>query len=190
MLGLSLCNIFTHASRVLPHEIDCCNPITTLSVCSLHIIAAATEVNFLPRPISFGTSAPGISESQTHFLTMNPMAKTWCARNFVPGRFGIVYLWLRTQSSVDWWIGWVFSSIIASSRQLCSYLLLTILSEAFNTELVYFQLRTSSLSFAWSWTSILLMSVLLSSLTISFSCSDVSCLDGLRLRRSGNSSHC
>jgi len=64
--GKSFCAIFSHSSRVFPPTVDSGNPITTVSVSSLHIIAAATEVKVLPRPISSTTCAPSISESQTY----------------------------------------------------------------------------------------------------------------------------
>jgi len=91
MPGKSLCAKITHSSRVFPHKMDSGNPITTFSVTNLQSIAAATEVKVFPRPISSATSAPGISASQTHLLTMNQMVHTWCARNLVPGRPGIEY---------------------------------------------------------------------------------------------------
>jgi len=112
--------IFTHSAMVFPHKIDSGNPSKTFSVSSLHIIAAATEVKVSPRPISSATSAPGISAPQIHLLTMNHIAQTWWARNFVPARPGIEYLWPGTQSSGDWWIEWAFSSLTASSRHSCS----------------------------------------------------------------------
>jgi len=68
--GMSFCALFTHSSRVIAQKIDRGNPITTFAVSSLHIIAAATKVNILRRPISSATCAPGISESQAHLFTM------------------------------------------------------------------------------------------------------------------------
>jgi len=76
LLGMWFCAIISHSSRVFPHIIDSSNIIITFSESNLHIIAAATEVKVLPRPISSATSAPGISESQSHLLTMNHMAHT------------------------------------------------------------------------------------------------------------------
>jgi len=122
---------------------DSGNPITTFSVTNFQSIAAATEVKVFPRPISSATSAPGISASQTQLLTMNQMAQTWCGRNLVPGRPGIDYLWPGTQSSVDWQIGWVFSSRTASSRHLCSNLLLIVLSTVIKIQLVLSGTRAS-----------------------------------------------
>jgi len=89
MPGESLSATITHSSPVFPHKMDPGNPITTFSVTNLQSIETATEVNVFPRPISSATSAPGISASQTHLLTMNQMPQTWCARNLVPGRPGI-----------------------------------------------------------------------------------------------------
>ena len=115
MPGKSLCANITHSSRVFPHETDSGNPITTYSVTNLQSIAAATEVKVFPRPISSPTSAPGISDSQTHLLRINQMAQTWCAKNSVPGRPEIEYLQPGTHSSVDWRIECAFSSLTASS---------------------------------------------------------------------------
>jgi len=84
--GKSLFTIFTQSARVFPYKIDSSIPSMPFSVSSLQIIAAATEVKVIPSPISAATSAPGISASQTHLLTMNQIAQTWCARNFVLGR--------------------------------------------------------------------------------------------------------
>jgi len=118
--GKLFCTRLTHSLNVFPHKMDCDNPITTCSVTNLQSIAAATEVKVIPRPISSATSVPDISVSQTHPLTMNHMAQSWCSRKLVPGRPGIEYLWPGTQSSVDWRIGWEFSSLTASSRHSCS----------------------------------------------------------------------
>jgi len=172
--GKSFCAIFTHFSKVFPHTIDSSNPITTFPFSSLHTIAAATKVTVLPRPISSATSAPGRLRSQTHLVTMNHMAQTWCARNCILGRPGIKYLWPETRSSVDWRIGWVFSSLAASSRHLCWKSLLIVLRTVFNTELVFSGLRTSSPSSTCSWTTLEPLSEFLSSAMITFSCSDVS----------------
>jgi len=114
--GKLFCTIFTHSVRVFPDRIDSGNPITTFAVRILNIIAAATEVKVFPIPISSTTSAPGISASQTHLLTMNQIAQTWWARNLVPGRPGIQYWWPGTRSSVDWRIRWALSSLTAFSR--------------------------------------------------------------------------
>ena len=91
ILGKLFCARLTHSQRVIPRKINSVNPITTFPVSNLHIIAAAIEVNVLPRHISSATSAPGISVSQTHLLTMNHMTQTQCARYFIPGRPGIEY---------------------------------------------------------------------------------------------------
>jgi len=100
ILGKSFCALLRHSSRVFPHKIDSGNRITTFWVSCLHLIAAPTEVKVLPRPILPATSDPGISESQTPLLTMNNMAETWCARNFMLGWPGIKSLWPGTRSSV------------------------------------------------------------------------------------------
>ena len=105
ILGNLFSSIFTHLWRVLPHKIDNGNPTATLSVGSLHIIAAAAEVKVLPSPISSATSAPGGTESHTHLRTMNHIERTWCARHIVLCRPGIVFLWPRTVLLVDWPIG-------------------------------------------------------------------------------------
>jgi len=135
--------ISTPSGKVFPHKIDSGNPITSFSVSSLQIIAAATEVKVYPRPISSATSAPGMSASQTHLLTMNQMAQTWCARNFIPGKLGIEYLWPGTRSSIDWWIGRAFSSVTTSSRHSCSNSVLIVLRTVFSTELVFSGSRSS-----------------------------------------------
>jgi len=170
MLGKSSCAKITHSSRVFPHKMDSGNPITTFSVTNWQSIATATEVEVFPRPISSATSVPGKSASHTHLLTMNQMAWTWRARNLVPGRTGIEYLWPGTQSSVDWWIGWAFSSLTASSRHSCSNSLLIVLRSVFNTDLVFTGSRSPSPSSTYSWTSVAPLSVFLSSSMISFSC--------------------
>ena len=160
--GKSFCTIFTHSASIFPHKIDNGSPITTVSVSSVQIIAAATEVKVFPWPISSATNAPGISASQTHLLTMNQISKTWCARNFVPGRPGIEYLWPGTWSSIDWRIGWALSSLTASSRHSCSNLLLIVLRTVFSTELVFSGSRSSSPS-TCSWISLAPWSVFFSS---------------------------
>jgi len=152
--GKSFCARWTHSPMVFPHKIDSSNPITTFSFSNLHIIAAATDVTVFPSPISPAPSSPGISVSQTHLLTMNHMTLTWCARNFVPGRPGIEYLWSGTQSSIDWWIGWAFSSLTASSSHWCSNSLSIVMSTVFNTKLVFSGSRSSSPSSTCSWTSL------------------------------------
>src|SRR5882757_5935385 len=136
MPGKSFCAKITHSSRVFPHKIDSGDTITTFSVTNLQSIAAATEVKVFPRPILSATTAPGISASQTHLLTMNQMAHTWCARNLVPGKPGIEYLWPGTRSSVDWRIEWAFSSLTASSRHSSSNWLLIVLRTVLKMELV------------------------------------------------------
>jgi len=187
--GTSFCTIFTHSSTLFPNKIESGNPITTFSVSSLHIIAAATEVKVFPWPVLSATSAPSISASQTHHLTIKQMAQTWCTRNIVPGRPGIEYLWPGTHSSVDWRIRWAFSSLTVSSRHSCSILLLIVLITVLNTKQVLAGSRTFSPS-SCSWTSLALWPVFFSSLMISFSCSDVSWADGLVLRHSWNVSQC
>jgi len=153
MPGKSLWVQITHSSRVFLHKMDSVNSITTFSVTNFQCFAAATEVKVFPRPISSATSAPGLSASQTHLLIMNELAQTWCARNLVPGRLGIEYLWPGTPLSVDWRIGWAFSSLIASSGHSWSNSLLIVLRTALNTEMVLSGLRTSSPS-TCSWTSL------------------------------------
>jgi len=183
MPGKLSCTNITHSSRVFPHKMDNDNPITTITVTNLQSIAAGTEVEVFPRPILSATSAPGASASQTHLLTKNQMALTWCARNLVPGRPG-------TQSSVDWRIGWAFSSLTTSSRHWWLNWLLIVLRTVFNTELVIGELTTSSPSSTCSWTSLAPLSVFFSSAMISFSFSDVSWADGLLVQCSWNSSRC
>ena len=112
--GKSFCTIFTHLSRVFPQKMDSGDPITTFTFSRLQIIAAATEVKVFPCPISSATSAPGISASQTHIVTMDQIAQTWCPRHFGLGRAGIEYLWPGTWSSIDGRIGWAFGSLTAS----------------------------------------------------------------------------
>jgi len=90
--GKSFCTTFTYSAWVFSHNIDRSKPITTFSISSLHIITAATDVKVFPRPILSATSASGISASQTHLLTINHMAQTWCARSLVPHRPGTEYM--------------------------------------------------------------------------------------------------
>jgi len=190
MLGKSLCTKITYSSRVFPHNMDSGNPITTFSVTNLQSIATATKVNGVPRPISSATTAPGISASETHLLTMNQMTKTWCARKWVIGRPGIEYLPPGTRSAVDWRIGCAFSSLTASSRHSCSNSLLIVLRSGFSPELVFSGLRISSLFSTCCWTSLALLSVFISSSMISFSYPNVSWTDKLIFWRSWNSSQC
>jgi len=187
--GKSLCARLTLSARVFPHKIHSGNPITTFSLSNFHIIAAASKVKVFPRPISSATSAPGISVSRTDLLTLNHIPQTWCSRNFIPGRPGIEYLWLGSWSSIDWQIGWTLSSLTASSKHLCTNLLLIVLTTVLNNELVFSGLRSSSPS-TWSWTSLASCSVFISSSMISFSCSKASWADGLILRHSWNSLRC
>jgi len=187
--GKSFCTIFTHSARVFPHKIDSGSPTATFSVSSMQIIAAATEVKVFPSPISFATSAPGISASQTHLLTMNQIAQTWRARIFFPGRPGIEHLWHGTRSSIDWRIRWAFSILTPSTWHSCSNPLLIVLRIVFSTELVFSGSR-SSLPSTCSWTYLAPWPVFLSSSMISFSCSVVSWADGLIFWRSCNSLRC
>jgi len=150
----------------------------------LDIIAAATEVKVFPRPILSATSAPDISESQTHLLPMINMAQTWYGRNFCLGRPGIEYLWPGTWSSIDWRIGWAFSSLTASSKLSCSKLLLIVLRTVFNTELVFHGSRSSS-PFHCYWTSLAPWLVIFSSSMVSFSSSKVLLAIHLLLNLSG-----
>jgi len=55
--GKLCCARLIHSSSVFPHKIDSGNPITTFSVSSLLIIAAATEVKVMPR---FTLSTPAL----------------------------------------------------------------------------------------------------------------------------------
>jgi len=185
-----LCPNITHSSRVFPHTMGSGNPITTCSATNLQRIAAATEMKVFPKPISSTTSAPGTSASETHHLTMNQMAQTWCAKNLVAGRPGIKYLRPGTRSSVDWRIGSAFCSLTSSSRHLCSNLWLIVLRTVFSTDLVFSGWRTSSQSSTSSWTSLASLSVFYSSSIIPFSCLDVSWADMLMIWRSWNSSQC
>jgi len=189
ILGKLVCARFNHSSNVFPHKMDSGNHITTFSVTNLQSIAAATEVKVFRRPIPSATSAPGISASQTHLLTMNYMAQTWCARNLAPGRPGIEYLWPGTGLSVDWRIRWAFSSLTTSSRHSCWNWLLIVLKTVFNTEQVFSGLRSSSPS-TCSWTSLAPLLFFFSSSIISFTCSEVSWVDGLLLLCSWISSRC
>jgi hypothetical protein len=63
--------------------------MTTFTVSSLQIIAAATKVKVYPRPISSATRTPGILASPTDRHTMNQIGQTWFASDIVPGRPGI-----------------------------------------------------------------------------------------------------
>jgi len=143
MPGTSLSAKITHSSRVFPYKMDSGNPITTVSVTNLQSIGAATEVKVFPRFVSSATSAPVISASNTHLIMINQMAKTWCASNLVPGRPGIEYFWPGTRSSVDWRMGWIFSSLTTLSRESCSNSLLIVLGTVYNTARVLSGSRTS-----------------------------------------------
>jgi len=155
MLGMSLSTKINHSSRVFSYKLDSGNPITTFSVSNLQSIAmAATEVKVFPIPISSATSAPTISASQTHLLTMTQMAQTWCTRYLVPGRNGIDYLWPGTWSSGDWRTGQAFSSLTVSSRPWCANLLLMVLSTVLNTGLLLSGSRTTMRSCTSSRTSL------------------------------------
>jgi hypothetical protein len=81
MLEMLLCVKITYSLRVFHQIMDSCYPSTTVSVTNLQSIAAATKVKVFPRRISSSTSAPGKSAPQTHLLTMNHLAQTWCASN-------------------------------------------------------------------------------------------------------------
>jgi len=189
LLGKLFSTIFTQSAWIFPHKIDNSYPITNLSVRSFHPIAAATEVKVFPSPISSSTSAPGVSASQTHLLTMNQITKTWLPTQFVPRRPGIEWLWPTTWSSIDWRIGWGFSCLTTSSRHSWSNSLLFVLITVLHTELVLSGSRTSSPS-TCSWTSLAPWLVIFSSWMISFSCVDVSWADGLILRHTWNLRRC
>jgi len=83
--GLTVWAKFPYLWTEFPHIIDSGYPTTTFSVHNLHIIATATEVHVVLRPIISATSTPGISESQTQFCSMNCIAKTWFTRKLFPG---------------------------------------------------------------------------------------------------------
>jgi len=108
--------IFRHILTVFPWNIDRFNPRTTVPISTLHIIATATALMVFPRMNSSATSAHGISKSQTHLLTMNPVAQTWWARNFNWVRPAIEYLVPGTWSSINWEIGQAFSRLTAWPR--------------------------------------------------------------------------
>lgn len=105
------------------------------------------------------------------------------------GRPGIEYLQHWIQTSADWRFGWAFSKLIVSSRHSCSNFLLIVLRTALNTKLELIQSRMS-LPSACFWTSEAPGLVFLLSWTISFSCSEESRADGLKLQYTRNSSHC
>jgi len=182
-----LCAKITHSLQLCHQQMDSGNPSTTFSVTNLQNIAAATEVKVFPRPISSATSAPGISAFQTHLLMMNHLAQSWCARNLVLGRPGIEHLWPGTRSSVYWRRWWALSCLTASSRHSYSNLSLIVLGTVCNTELVCAGSRTSSPFTTCSWTSLAPLSVFISSLMITSSCSDACYADGLIFRCSWNS---
>jgi len=110
------------------------------------------------------------------------IAQTWCARNLIPGRPGSEYVLLETQSASNWWIGGVFCSMTASSRDWYSNLMSIVVRTVFNSELQLSGSRTSSSSSTCSWTCLPRLFIFFSSSKISFSCSDPSWADGLILR--------
>jgi len=181
--GKSCCTWSTHSSRVFPHKLHSGNLITTCSVSSMHIIAAATEVKVLSRPIVSATSAPAISKFQNHLLAINHMTQIWYARNFVPGRPGIEYFWPWTESSIHWSTRWAFSSLTALSRHSGTNSLLIMLRTVFNTDLDISGSRSSSPSTGF-WTSLAPCLVVISFSMITFSFSVVSWGYGLLLWRS------
>jgi len=73
-----------------------------IAVSTLHLIATATKVNILQRLIFSAASAPCISESQTHLLTIIHTAQFSCTRTLVPGRAGMEYMLPGTQGFLDW----------------------------------------------------------------------------------------
>lgn len=80
--GLLFGTISAYSSSVFPHKSHCGNPVRTVLVSHLDIIATATEVIILPRPIASATGGSGTSESKTHLLIMNHVSqpgvlKTW-----------------------------------------------------------------------------------------------------------------
>jgi len=131
------CATFTHSTRVFTGKIDVGNHMTTFLVSNLHIIAAAPEVKFFPRPISSATSALGISESETHLITMNFVAQTWCPRKFLPGTPGMRYIWEEIRSAFEWRICQEFSSQASSTRHWHSNSLFIVLRILLNTELLF-----------------------------------------------------
>jgi len=162
---------------VFPHIIDSGNPITTISVSYLHIIATATEVNVFPSPIHLLPVLLAYLHPKPISLQWTILPKIWCARNLVLGRLQIECLLLGTQSWFDWRIGGAFSWMIVMSRYLYCHLLLCALRSELNTDLVLSGSRTSSQS-TCSWTSLAPLCDLFSSLMISFGCSKVSSADG------------
>jgi len=100
-------------------------------------------VKVLPRPILSVTSAPGISESQTLLLTMDHMAWTLYASNFILGMPGIEFVWPGTWSSVSCFIGWAISILTASLRHSWACALLSVLRMLLTTELELSELSTS-----------------------------------------------
>jgi len=180
---------FTHSWRVFPHKIVHGNSTTTFSVSIWHIRAVATEVNVFPRPISSSTSGPGISESQTHLLTMNHTAQTGCARNLVPGRCGIESMLPGTRSSIISRISQGFWTPTASWRHSRSNLSLIELRIVTDTELVLSRSRTSSPS-ASSCTAHSPELVVFAFTMIGFSFSDVCWTDWLIPQQSWNPSWC
>jgi len=172
--------IFTHLSGVFPHQTDSGNPTTTISVGNVHSVGSASEVDIFLRPISSATSTPGTSESQTHLLTVNHIAQTWCARTLVPGRPWIKYLLPGTQSSIDWQTSWAFSSLITSWWHSSPISFLIMWRTALNSALVLSESRTS-LPSTCSWTSLAPWSVFIWSSINSLSCCEVSWADRLIL---------
>jgi len=186
----SLLAAISRYMRVFPCYMDSDNPITIFSHMNFQIITAASEVKVFRRPILSATSSPELSALQTHLLRMNHMSQTWCAWSLVPDRPGIEYVWSGTQLSLDWRIGQALSSLNTSWRHWYSNLLLIVLRTRFNTELVYTGSWISSQSSTCYWTSLPSLSVFFSSSTMSFSSSDIRCVDGLIFQQSWNPSQC
>jgi len=127
--------LFTHSPRVFHHMIDSANSAMTISSRDWNIIVMVSQVTIFLMPISSATSTPVISKSQTYHFMMNHIAHTWCARNQLPSRPGIEYLFPATQSSCDWWIGWLFTSRTTASRHAGSNSWQISLYTVLNTEL-------------------------------------------------------
>jgi len=148
------------------------------------------EVKVMPRPISSATSATGISETQTHLLTINYIGQNRSAIIMVPGRPGIEYMLPGTWSAFYWWIGQAFSSPTSSSSNVYSNLLLIWLRTGFKTELLLCGSRTSWISATCFCTCLAPWFIVCFFSMIIFGCLDVCCADGLTLWCSWHSSQC
>jgi len=188
ILGYLFCTILTYSSWLFPHQIDSGNPITTFAVSNLHIICTATEVKVLARRISSATGTSGISQSQTHLLTMNNIVQPRYTRSLVLGRQGSECFMPETRSTLDCQMSRAFSSVPISSRHSCGNSWLGVLRTVFNTELLLSGLMTSSPSSTCSWISLAALFDIFVSWIIFFSYCDVSWVDVLILWCTWNSS--